>query len=88
VIGTGSNDLLYVSRQSADWVAAHPTYLNDLIVTLSAEVATLQVASARTILVTNPTPARCTPVPVVSSPTHSPACTRSRSRSGRRSGRA
>jgi len=54
VIGTGSNDLLYVSRQSADWVAAHPTYLNDLIVTLSAEVATLQVASARTILVTNP----------------------------------
>jgi outer membrane lipase/esterase len=54
VIGTGSNDLLYVSRQSADWVAAHPTYLNDLIATLSAEVATLQAAGARTILVTNP----------------------------------
>jgi len=54
VLGTGSNDLLYVSRQSADWVAAHPTYLNDLIATLSAEVATLQAAGARTILVTNP----------------------------------
>jgi outer membrane lipase/esterase len=54
VLGTGSNDLLYVSRQSADWVAAHPTYLNDIIATLSAEVATLQTAGARTILVPNP----------------------------------
>lgn len=54
VIGTGSNDLLYVSRQDAAWVAAHPTYLPEQIDTLSAEVLALQAAGARTILVTNP----------------------------------
>ncbi len=54
LLGTGSNDLLYVSRQDAAWVATHPTHLADLVATLSTEVATLQAAGARTILVANP----------------------------------
>jgi outer membrane lipase/esterase len=54
VLGTGSNDLLYVSRQNEVWLAAHPTYLNDLISTLSTEVSALQTAGARTILVPSP----------------------------------
>jgi len=52
-IRTGDNDLAFVAKQGAVWIAANPDYLSGIASTLSAQVAVLQKAGARTILVPN-----------------------------------
>jgi outer membrane lipase/esterase len=53
LIKTGDNDADYVTKQGADWIAAHPNYLSDGAAALAAEVAHLQAAGARFIVVRN-----------------------------------
>ncbi|HQF38897.1 MAG TPA: autotransporter domain-containing protein [Opitutaceae bacterium] len=53
VIGTGNNDLIWVLKQGAAWGAANPDYLGGLAASLAPEVASLQAAGARLIVVPN-----------------------------------
>ena len=51
VVSTGNNDIIYLT--SIGGAAANPNFLNQLSSALAAEVAVLQAAGARTILVPN-----------------------------------
>ncbi len=56
IIKTGDNDLAYVTNQLASnpaWLVQHPNYLSGVASGLAAEVAQLQAAGARTIVVRN-----------------------------------
>uniref|UniRef100_I2Q3D2 Autotransporter protein or domain, integral membrane beta-barrel involved in protein secretion n=1 Tax=Desulfovibrio sp. U5L TaxID=596152 RepID=I2Q3D2_9BACT len=53
VVKTGDNDLNFMRAMSASWVAANPTFLQDLALGQAANVAALQAAGARTIVVPN-----------------------------------
>ena len=56
LIKTGDNDATYVNNQLAidpNWLTIHPTYLSDVAIALSLEVARLQAAGARHIVVRN-----------------------------------
>ncbi|RJR30849.1 MAG: autotransporter domain-containing protein [Desulfobacteraceae bacterium] len=53
VIKSGDNDLTYVTNQGAAWIAANPGYLNQQASALAAEIAALQAAGARTIIIPN-----------------------------------
>ncbi|MGA7713133.1 MAG: autotransporter domain-containing protein [Rhizomicrobium sp.] len=53
VIHTGDNDRTPVMTNGAAWNAATPNYLSDQASALAAQVATLQAAGARTIMVSN-----------------------------------
>ena len=53
VIKSGDNDLTYVTNQGAAWIAANPGYLNQQASALAAEIAALQTAGARTIIMPN-----------------------------------
>jgi outer membrane lipase/esterase len=53
IIKTGDNDATYYTRQGPGFRAAHPNYLNDGAAALAVEVARLQEAGARTIVVRN-----------------------------------
>lgn len=53
VIKSGDNDLTYVTNQGAAWIAANPGYLNQQASALATEIAALQAAGARTIIMPN-----------------------------------
>jgi outer membrane lipase/esterase len=53
VINTGDNDLTPVLSNGATWNAANPNYLSDQATALAQQVAVLQGAGARTIMVSN-----------------------------------
>ena len=53
VVNTGNNDLIFVQNQGPAWIAANPNFLNNVASELTASVAALQAAGARTIIVTN-----------------------------------
>lgn len=53
VIKTGDNDATYYTNQGSTFMAKYPNYLIDGATALAAEVARLQAAGARTILVRN-----------------------------------
>jgi outer membrane lipase/esterase len=53
VIKTGDNDVTYVMQQTAAWNAANPNFLSDGAIALVGEVARLQAAGARNIVVRN-----------------------------------
>jgi outer membrane lipase/esterase len=53
VVKTGDNDLQFVRAMSASWMAANPTFLAELAYSQAANVALLQAAGARTIMVPN-----------------------------------
>ena len=53
VIKTGDNDVTYFMAQTAEWQRDHPNYLSDGAVALAGEVARLQAAGARIIVVRN-----------------------------------
>jgi outer membrane lipase/esterase len=53
VVNSGNNDLIFVQNQGAAWIAANPTFLNGVASELTASVAALQAAGARTIMVPN-----------------------------------
>jgi outer membrane lipase/esterase len=53
LIKTGDNDVTYFNQQTPAWRAANPNYLNEVADALSVEVARLQAAGARTIVVRN-----------------------------------
>jgi outer membrane lipase/esterase len=56
LIKTGDNDATYVTTQIANdpnWLAHNSTYLDDVAAALAPEVASLQAAGARTIVVRN-----------------------------------
>ena len=53
VISSGNNDLIFVTNQGPAWIAANPNYLSQQASALAAEVAVLQAAGARTIVVPN-----------------------------------
>ncbi|MFP5258874.1 MAG: autotransporter domain-containing protein, partial [Acidobacteriota bacterium] len=53
VVSSGNNDLIFVQKQGADWIAANPTFLNGVAAEFTASVAALQAAGARTIMVPN-----------------------------------
>jgi outer membrane lipase/esterase len=53
VVKTGDNDLQFVRAMTPAWVAANPTFLHDINTGLAANVAALQAAGARTIMVPN-----------------------------------
>jgi outer membrane lipase/esterase len=53
VVSSGNNDLIFFANQGPDWLANNPNYLRQQAVALAAEVATLQTAGARTIIVPN-----------------------------------
>jgi outer membrane lipase/esterase len=55
LIKTGDNDATYFNTQSQNpaWLAQHPNYLNGVAAALAVEVATLQAAGARIIVVRN-----------------------------------
>jgi outer membrane lipase/esterase len=53
VVSSGNNDLSFVRNQGAAWMAANPTSLGGVAAALTASVATLQAAGARTIVVPN-----------------------------------
>jgi outer membrane lipase/esterase len=53
LIKTGDNDVTYVSNQTQAWRDAHPYYLSEGAAALAVEVARLQAAGARTIVVRN-----------------------------------
>jgi outer membrane lipase/esterase len=53
IISSGNNDLIFVTNQGQAWIAANPNYLSRQASALAAEVAVLQAAGARTILVPN-----------------------------------
>jgi outer membrane lipase/esterase len=52
-VSTGNNDLIYYAGKGAVWQADNPTWLADQNTALTAGVAALQRAGARTILVPN-----------------------------------
>ncbi|OQX04553.1 MAG: autotransporter domain-containing esterase [Desulfobulbaceae bacterium A2] len=53
VISTGNNDMTWYVNQSPTWIAANPHFLSRQAAALAAEVAILQGAGARTIVVPN-----------------------------------
>jgi outer membrane lipase/esterase len=53
LIKTGDNDATYVTNQGQTWIEQNPTYLSNIASQLANEVATLQAAGARTIVVRN-----------------------------------
>lgn len=53
LIKSGDNDATYVTSQSQAWRDASPNYLNDVASSLATEVAKLQAAGARHIVVRN-----------------------------------
>lgn len=53
VIKSGDNDLSYVSKQNATWIAANPNYLSQQASALASEIKILQSAGARIIIVPN-----------------------------------
>lgn len=53
VINTGNNDLIFVQKQGAAWIAANPDFLSGVASQLAESVATLQAAGARTIIIPN-----------------------------------
>ncbi|WP_243312712.1 autotransporter outer membrane beta-barrel domain-containing protein [Fundidesulfovibrio agrisoli] len=53
VVNTGNNDLIFVQNQSPAWIAANPNFLSGVASELTAGVAALQAAGARTIIVPN-----------------------------------
>lgn len=53
MVKTGDNDLQFVRAMSASWIAANPTFLPGLALGQAANVAALQAAGARTIVVPN-----------------------------------
>lgn len=53
VVNSGNNDLIFVQKQGADWIAANPTFLNGVAAQFTASVARLQAAGARTVMVPN-----------------------------------
>ena len=53
VVSSGNNDVSFVINQGAAWIAANPTYLSGVAAELTAGVAALQAAGARTIVVPN-----------------------------------
>lgn len=53
VINTGNNDLIFVQKQGAAWIAANPDFLSGVASQLAQSVATLQAAGARTIIIPN-----------------------------------
>jgi outer membrane lipase/esterase len=53
LIKTGDNDATYYTNQGPAFIAAHPNYLSDGASALAVEVASLQAAGARTIVVRN-----------------------------------
>ncbi len=53
MVSSGNNDLIFVQKQTAAWIAANPTFLRDQATSLAASVASLQAAGARTIVVPN-----------------------------------
>jgi len=53
LIKSGDNDVTYVNSQTPQWRAAHPNYINNVADALAVEVARLQAAGARTIVVRN-----------------------------------
>jgi len=53
VIKSGDNDLIYVKNQGAAWIAANPSYLSQQASALATQIAALQAAGARTIIVAN-----------------------------------
>jgi outer membrane lipase/esterase len=53
VVKTGDNDLQFVRAMSASWMAANPTFLAELAYGQAANVALLQAAGARSIVVPN-----------------------------------
>lgn len=53
IIKSGDNDATYYTNQGAAFRAANPTYLSDGAAALASEVALLQAAGARTIVVRN-----------------------------------
>jgi outer membrane lipase/esterase len=53
VVNSGNNDLIFVQKQGAAWIAANPTFLNGVASEFAASVATLQAAGARAIMAPN-----------------------------------
>ncbi len=53
VVSTGNNDYIYTMKQGPAWIAANPGYLTGLVAPLTAKVASLQSAGARTLVVPN-----------------------------------
>ncbi|WP_043600735.1 autotransporter outer membrane beta-barrel domain-containing protein [Solidesulfovibrio magneticus] len=53
VVKTGDNDLQFLRYMGSTWAAANPNFLPDLAIGQAANVALLQAAGARTILVPN-----------------------------------
>lgn len=53
LIKTGDNDLVFYWRQSPSWIAANPSFLAGLAAFEAINVAALQAAGARTIMVPN-----------------------------------
>jgi outer membrane lipase/esterase len=53
VVNSGNNDLIFVQKQGADWIAANPNFLNGVAAQFTASVANLQAAGARTVMVPN-----------------------------------
>ena len=53
VVKTGDNDLQFVRAMGTTWIAANPGFLPELAVGQALNVAALQAAGARTILVPN-----------------------------------
>jgi len=53
LIKTGDNDATYVTNQGPTWIKNHPQFLSTIASELALEVARLQAAGARTIMVRN-----------------------------------
>jgi outer membrane lipase/esterase len=53
LIKTGDNDATWVTSNGPAWIAANANYLNTVAASIASEVATLQAAGARTIVVRN-----------------------------------
>jgi outer membrane lipase/esterase len=53
VVNTGNNDLIFMQNQGAAWIDANPDFLRGVSAGLTAGVAALQAAGARTIIVPN-----------------------------------
>jgi outer membrane lipase/esterase len=53
IVSTGNNDLIRVQKQGAAWITANPDHLDGVAAALAPEVAALQAAGARTIVVPN-----------------------------------
>lgn len=53
VVSSGNNDVSFAQNQGAAWMAANPAYLAGVAASLTASVAALQAAGARSIVVPN-----------------------------------